>query len=328
MNLPIFRQGLLFLIAPVLIAGCGPRHTPPSVPESVSADLFILGDDASITGGVRISELFRSFVLELDRHIDMGEKSVVEHSREILDRLGLDPETHDISFYVSMDVSDDDVVPSMVLRAPIPETLLEKLAKEIDEFSRVDGPSDLESILDSEVPFFSISEDSTSFFVAQSSELRLVASGSEDHLAEMLARSHTTSPETPAGLFSMVGGADVWASATDIPSIVTELSPDNLPVEISRILTSIVEAGASLEIQDESALFSLYLKPKSEIEARDISDLVRGGIALLRMESEDQSLLLDFIERIRVSEYDGFSRVQFQISELDLEEWAEIAFMD
>ena len=126
----------------------------------------------------------------------------------------------------------------------------------------------------------------------------------------------------------MVGGADVWAIAKDIASIVTQLSPDHLPDEISRIFTSIGAAGGSLELGEESALFSLYLEPTGAIQARDVSDLVRGGIALLKMESQDENPLVDFLERIRVSEYEGFSRVQIQISETDIEEWAETASMD
>ena len=328
MRFPILYRGPLFLLATVVIAGCGPRHTPPSVPEPVSVDLFILGDDATVTGGIRISELFRSFVSQLDRHIDMGDESLAEHSREILERLGLDPETHDVSFYVSMDVNDRNTAPSMVLRAPLPEAVLEKLAEEIDEFSQLDGLSDVDSAFDSDIPLFAVSEDSTAFFVAQSSEVRLVASGSVDHLVEMLTRSHELAFEEPIGILSMVGGADVFAIATDIASIVTQLSPDHLPDEIFRIFTSIGAAGGSLELGEESALFSLYLEPTGAIQARDVSDLVRGGIALLKMESEDENQLVDFLERIRVSEYEAFSRVQIQISETDIEEWAETASMD
>ncbi|GMQ80921.1 MAG: hypothetical protein BMS9Abin05_0350 [Rhodothermia bacterium] len=328
MRLPILQRSLLFLTATVMVAGCGPQQTPPAVPESVATDLFILGENATVTGGIRVSEIYRSFVAQLDRRIKVGEKTIAERSREILEHLGLDPDTHDISFYGSLDVDHPKAVPAMILRAPLPQDALEKWAEHSDAFSRIDDTSDPSSAIDSDVAFFFVSKDSTAFFVARSSEARLVASGSAERLTEMLARSNNTVSEAPAGVFSMVGGADVWAVASDVPSIVAQLSPDELRDEIFRIFTSIVAAGGSLELGEESALFSLYLEPKDAIEAQDISDLVRGGIALLKMESEDQSLLLDFLERIRVSEYDGFSRVQIQISESDLEDWAEIASVD
>lgn len=320
---PIRHRAVLFLLAASVIVGCGPNYAPPTVPESVATDLFVLGADHSLTAGIRVSELYRSFVSRLDQWVDVGDRSFSDRNREILEQLGLDPDTHDISFYASLDTDPREAVPAMILRAPLPPSILEKLAEKSNGFSRVDGTSDLNATIDSNVPWFSVSENSTAFFVARSSDVVLAASGSAEHLAQMLARSDEAAVDSPTGVFLMVGGADVWMVASDISLILDALSPDDWPSEIHQIISSIVAAGGSIELGEESVLLSLYLEPKDGIEARDIGDLVRGGIALLKMESEDDDLLIDFVERLRVSEYNGFSRVQIQISETDLKEWAE-----
>ena len=103
--------------------------------------------------------------------------------------------------------------------------------------------------------------------------------------------------------------------------MVEAMSGGALPTELERILRAISGIGVSLQLEDDAVKINVYFEPKLGIDESDISDLMRGAIALAKLETKqtrEAENLADILNRIDVSESSGFSRVQLRVTEQDL----------
>ncbi len=317
---------------------------PPDVPDHVRSARLVLGEETAVAGGVRISEFYRSFMVEIERHFDLPEQNagtVAERNRELLERFGLDPIVDDVTLFIAFRESELHSTPGFVLHAPLPKAALEKLADKWDAFEMLDEASeelrrirsdirrdfrsDIRRDFQNELPVFAITGEDPAILVARPSNEMLTASGSTAFLSDMIERATSASRATTiksTSLFLQVGGADAWITATNIPAMVEAMSGDALPTELENILSAITGVGASLQLEDDAVKMNVYFEPESGIDESDLSDLVRGAIALMKLEASrarEAEVLSDVLNRIDVSESSGFSRVQLRITEQDLE---------
>ena len=89
--------------------------------------------------------------------------------------------------------------------------------------------------------------------------------------------------------------------------------------------------AGSVELEEEAIWLSIFFGPKQGIDHRDISDLIGGAIALLKLQIDadlgsdsgdnldGNRVFLDFLDRIKVSEQGSFSRVQISITSNDMD---------
>lgn len=305
---------------------------PLDVPDHVRSARLVLGEEAAVTGGIRISEFYRSFMAEIERHFDLPEQNArtfAEQNRKLLERFGLDPMVDDVTLFVAYRESDLHSTPGIVLHAPLPEGALEKLADKWDAFELLDEASEelrqIRSETQNEMPVFVITKEDPALLLARPSNEILAASGSATYLSAMIERATAASSASTiesGSLFHQVGGADAWLTTTNIPAMVEAMSGGAIPTELERILSAITGIGGSLQLEDDAVSMNVYFEPKLGIDESDLSDLVRGAIALAKLgtkQTRDAEDLVDLLSRIDVSESSGFSRVQLRVTEQDLE---------
>ena len=314
--------GFVILCIVTFTTGCVNRSGDPQpVPENVRRAVSILGDDTSVSGGIRVSTIYRSFLSRIEKEIASDGSAIGRQNRIILNRIGLDPSVDEISVFFAFKKSGPQSIPGLLLFAPVPENSLDSLAANWDHFQLLDSTSAIRRQIARELPIYELSSEEESLYLALPEEQTLSLSSSAEYLNQMLDRAFLETPDLRVDqirLIDLVGAADVWLVTKNIPGLLEALSVDQIPDEIGRIVMAIANMAGAAELRNESLKISLYFEPRTRVQAQDLSDLIRGAIALVKLNLEDSAQLVEILEQIDVSEYDEFSRVQLKMSETDL----------
>lgn len=314
------------ILALVLLPGCGGQR-PPTIPSAVTEDLFVLGTDHSFTAGMRVSELYRTLVNELDGVIELEEQSISELGDQLIQELGINPETHDMTVYGALNQEEEAVIPTLLVRAPIPDNILEELEARSEIVSPGANSSSNQTNTPQQSPMYSTDDAPGSLFFTRASDGLLAVSGSTSQLQSMTARVSETTGTLKKGMLPLVAGAELWFVARDLDAISEELASVELPEDVAQIVSSLASIAGRVEMPSETIRTTVFLAPRDGIDHRDISDLIRGGIAFLKIQLEgdleQNAAVLEFLERINVSEHSNFSRVQISITHSDFNTFAK-----
>jgi hypothetical protein len=151
----------------------------------------------------------------------------------------------------------------------------------------------------------------------------LVTTTSIPNLAEMILRARSDADRSAFEmneLMERVAGEDAWLYTADLSGTIERLHFEQASGDVRRMLESVRRAAASLRIEQERAVFTLYLEPRAGIATEDLSDLVRGLVALLKLDTNEHSSLKELAERIRVSDDGPYARVRIELEASEIQD--------
>ena len=321
---PLYYGLTACAIAVTLLAGCqGPNEASRDVPDEVLQSVFIAGNEVNVVGGINLSTFYQSFLSRMgERFQDSGptNSSFTEHHRELLDKMGFDPLSDNVLATITVEISNGHLAPSLVAIAPFLTGKLSGLADQFEFLDRIEVqlPRQVGEPNNNSLPIYALREEEEALMITQPVPGVLVATTSVPALAEMIIRSQESAPEHELNddvLFHLVAGEDAWFLARNF-SATLKASATKLPFpELQRIASAVHNVGASLRIESENVLFTLYLEPRAGVDVADVSDLVRGAIALVKMNAQQLPEVMELVEQVHVSDFRGFSRVQLNVTD-------------
>lgn len=322
---PVTRSARLILgtmlLTLLFVGGCTNPASERASPQTQRA-LSILGNDALVIGAVHDLDGLEAFAMAVDTETSFF---VEDRLNRILTELGIERDTESLSIYFSIGEVRSLESIAAVLFAPITEAMLEDLAERTPAMERVVDQRYNHA--------FSISRDEQqeAVFVSLIEEGLLLITPSKQALDQMHDRASLDADMSDSALpdadFTGPASHGQFWFATRATGSLSEIM-DSLPVENSNrefaLLTKAV-AGAAVSLslhetdsEGPAVTTTLFLNPRKDVTAKTLVDLVNGLVALGRLRGEEQPLLKELADKVKVSTVKNTARIAFRVSASDI----------
>lgn len=303
-------RSLLPLLSIALIAGAcessGFSDEPLTV-ETRSA-LEILPPDAQVVASVNLRQIADNPELSLESMLNsLGEMHEEARARvsEFVATTGFDPAKDLRSVYVSSSLELNPVVLAYGAYD------VERLSEFIDSRQS----SIISKYFYRDVPVYEMAvENNDSMLLALAGESMMIASPNKTELHAVLDRALDTEnreiPQRLSTLAGQVAGSDSWIVITELPVPAdTSEKPD-----MTAIASSILSASAGMNAAADKLEMTSWLTPQQDLSAEDLEDLVRGGIAALKIEAKDNPTAFDILDRIETRTTSGTVQIRAELT--------------
>ncbi len=301
---PVFT---LTVAAGLLLAVSGCESTGVSferLSAHTQAAMDVLPADAIFVGMVDVNELGENQELSIEHALMMTDELEGEARARVDDFLrttGFDPAKDLQSVYVAARDEDDAVV---VANAQFD---MERLIEFLDQ-----NLTDARKSTYRDLTIYSVDGEENGA-IGLAGESMIIAASDVRDVEQALDHilDGTKGLSGNASVMDLVGkvsGGGAWVVVSEIPAI----GPGNGD-EMSRALASVSKIAVSVSPGSDDVRTTTYLIPSSGTSVSDLSDLVKGFVAVLKLEARDNAEAFALLDAVEIRSGNGEVRIDAEV---------------
>jgi hypothetical protein len=318
-SLSVFTR-LLFVLA--LVSGCS-EPTQKAPPQTLRA-IAILGNDASMMVGMQALDAVQSITNVVDRELNSG---IADRLDSMLVEFGLDPASESISVYLSLPRLGLNQMPAAVVFAPLTQARMTDLSERFPTMERITDQAFGSTFS------WSARENQPAVFISLIEDGLLLVAPDETTLLTMHGRAHreiddnqnSIELEFPAAspLIDQVSQGQFWIASDAVVDLLRKLPDVNSIPELDVLKKAVASAGISFRLEDSESddpavSVIAFMSPSTDVEIKDLVNLINGLIAIVRVQTESLPTVETVLDHVKVSHHSDVARIAFRLQASDI----------